>query len=296
MQALACKDNEMNVLTAGQRSLCAILALTLTMSGSVIVLAQATPRGRGGDNPPARQSEPQTRGGDRSPGRTSEPPAAPQSRDRGSEPSQPQRSSGGDARPSDVPTRGGDRSPVRTSEPPSAPARERGPEPTSHSRSSGGDSRPVRDTGRSGDPTPIVRGDRSPDRTSGPAVPPQRDNGSNSGRTDRGDRTDRADRPVTTEQRRDLTVTRLHSPSVHKPAATLTVEGLRFQPAGLTGMNVRGRHALPSLTAQEHHAPLIAGLIRSSVSAAGRNHRMHAALPGAGMVNVVEMVLFCGQR
>ena len=197
MQALACKDNEMNVLTAGQRSLCAILALTLTMSGSVMALAQATPRGRGNDNPPARQSEPPTRGGDRSPGRTSEPPAAPQSRDRGSEPSQPQRSSGGDARPSDVPTRGGDRSPVRTSEPPSAPARERGPEPTSPSRSSGGDSRPVRDTGRSGDPTPIVRGDRSPDRTSGPAVPPQRDNGSNSGRTDRTDRTDRADRPGT---------------------------------------------------------------------------------------------------
>ena len=95
---------------------------------------------------------------------------------------------------------------------------------------------------------------------------------------------------------RDRTATRLHSPSVHKPAATLTVEGLRFQPAGLTGMNVRGRHALPSLTALEHHAPPIAGLIHSSVSAAGRNHRMHAALPGAGMVNVVEMVLFCGQR
>jgi hypothetical protein len=134
MQALPCKDNEMNVLTAGQRSLCAILALTLTMSGSVMALGQATPRGRGGDNPPARQSEPQTRGGDRSPGRTSEPPAAPQSRDRGSEPSQPQRSSGGDARPSDVPTRGGDRSPGRTSEPPSAPARERSQEPTSPSR------------------------------------------------------------------------------------------------------------------------------------------------------------------
>ena len=95
---------------------------------------------------------------------------------------------------------------------------------------------------------------------------------------------------------RDLTAIRLHSPSVHKPAETSTGDALRFQPAGLTGMNVRGRHALPSLTAQEHHAPLIAGLIRSSVSAAGRNHRMHAALPGAGMVNVVEMVLFCGQR
>lgn len=95
---------------------------------------------------------------------------------------------------------------------------------------------------------------------------------------------------------RDRTATRLLSPSVHKLAATSTVDGLRFQPAGLTGMNVRGRHALPSLTAQEHHAPPIAGLIHSSVSAAGRNHRMHAALLGAGMVNVVEMVLFCGQR
>ena len=95
---------------------------------------------------------------------------------------------------------------------------------------------------------------------------------------------------------RDRTATRLHSPSVHKPAAISSGDGLRFQPAGLTGMNVRGRHALPSLTAQEHHAPPIAGLIHSSVSAAGRNHRMHAALPGAGMVNVVEMVLFCGQR
>ena len=95
---------------------------------------------------------------------------------------------------------------------------------------------------------------------------------------------------------RDQTATCHHSPSVHKPAAISTGEGLRFQPAGLTGMNVRGRHALPSLTAQEHHAPPIAGLIRNSVSAAGRNHRMHAALPGAGMVNVVEMVLFCGQR
>ena len=95
---------------------------------------------------------------------------------------------------------------------------------------------------------------------------------------------------------RDLTAIRLHSPSVHKPAETSTGDALHFQPAGLTGMNVRGRHALPSLTAQEHHAPMIAGLIRSSVSAAGRNHRMHAALPGAGMVNVVEMVLFCGQQ
>ena len=95
---------------------------------------------------------------------------------------------------------------------------------------------------------------------------------------------------------RDLTAIRLHSPSVHKPAETSTGDALHFQPAGLTGMNVRGRHALPSLTAQEHHAPPIAGLIHSSVSAAGRNHRMHAALLGAGMVNVVEMVLFCGQR
>ena len=195
MQALPCKDNEMNVLTAGQRSLCAILALTLTMSGSVIVLAQATPRGRGSDNPPARQSEPPTRGGDRSPGRTSEPPAVPQPRDRGSEPSQPQRSSGGDTRPSDVPTRGGDRSPVRTPEPPTGPARERGQDQTGPARSSGGDSRPVRDTGRDGAPTPIVRGDRSPDRTPGPAAPPQRDNGSN------GSRSDRADRPVTNDQR-----------------------------------------------------------------------------------------------
>lgn len=95
---------------------------------------------------------------------------------------------------------------------------------------------------------------------------------------------------------RDRTVTRLHSPSVHKPAVTSTGDALRFQPAGLTGMNVRGRHALPSLTAQEHPELQTAGLIRSSVSAAGRNHRMHAALPGAGMVNVVEMALFCGQR
>ena len=58
---------------------------------------------------------------------------------------------------------------------------------------------------------------------------------------------------------RDLTATRLHSPSVHKPAVTSTGDALHFQPAGLTGMNVRGRHALPSLTAQEHHAPRIAG-------------------------------------
>jgi len=89
---------------------------------------------------------------------------------------------------------------------------------------------------------------------------------------------------------RDRTATRLHSPSVHKPAATLTGGGLRCQPAGLTGMNVRGRHALPSLSAQEHHAPQIAGLIRSSASAAGRNHRMHVALPGAEMVNGAAMV------
>jgi hypothetical protein len=88
---------------------------------------------------------------------------------------------------------------------------------------------------------------------------------------------------------RDRTATRLHSHSVHKPAATSNGDGLRFQPAGLTGMNVRGRHALPSLSAQEHHAPQIAGLIRSSASAAGRNHRMHVALPGAGMVNVAAM-------
>lgn len=89
---------------------------------------------------------------------------------------------------------------------------------------------------------------------------------------------------------RDRTATHLHSPSVRKPAATSNGDGLRFQPAGLTGMNVRGRHALPSRTAQEHHAPLIAGLIRSSASAAGKNHRMHVALPGAGMVNGAAMV------
>jgi hypothetical protein len=89
---------------------------------------------------------------------------------------------------------------------------------------------------------------------------------------------------------RDRTATRLHSPSVHKPAVTLTGDGLRCQPAGLTGMNVRGRHALPSLSAQEHHAPQIDGLIHSSASAAGKNHRMHVALPGAGMVNGAAMV------
>ncbi|MFY8052832.1 MAG: hypothetical protein ACOVP2_09465, partial [Armatimonadaceae bacterium] len=103
----------MNVLTAGQRSLCAMLATTLTFSGSMTVWAQATPRSRGGDNGPSRQAEPQTRGGDRSPGRTSEPPVQ-QQRDRGNDSGQPQRSSGSDTRPSDVPTRGGDRSPVRT--------------------------------------------------------------------------------------------------------------------------------------------------------------------------------------
>jgi hypothetical protein len=89
---------------------------------------------------------------------------------------------------------------------------------------------------------------------------------------------------------RDRTATHLHSPSVRKPAATSTGDGLRFQPAGLTGMNVRGRHALPSLSAQEHHAPQIDGLIRSSVSADGKNHRMHVALPGDEMVNVAAMV------
>ena len=173
----------MNVLTAGQRSLCAMMAITLTLSGSLTALAQATPRGRGGENGPSRQAEPQTRGGDRSPGRTSEPPV-PQPRDRGSDPGQPQRSSGGDSRPADVPTRGGDRSPVRTPEPPAGP-----------SRPSGGDSRPGRETGRDERPTPIVRGDRSPDRTTGPASPPQRDNGS------RSDSSGRSDRPEQTEQR-----------------------------------------------------------------------------------------------
>ena len=89
---------------------------------------------------------------------------------------------------------------------------------------------------------------------------------------------------------RDRTATHLHSPLVRKPAATSTGAGLRFQRAGLTGMNVRERHALPSLTAQALHAPPIAGLSRSSASAAGKNHRMHVALPGAGMVNVAAMV------
>lgn len=168
----------MNVLTAGQRSLCAMMALTLTLSGSVTVLAQATPRGRGSDNSPSRQSEPQTRGGDRSPGRTSEPPA-PQSRDRGPEPT----------------PRGGDRSPTRTPEPPSGPARERGQDQNGPARTSGGESRPVREPGRDSAPTPIVKGDRSPDRTSTPSVPPQRDNGS------RPDVSGREDRSVPADQR-----------------------------------------------------------------------------------------------
>lgn len=167
----------MKVLTAGQRSLCAMLATTLTLSGSLTVWAQATPRSRGGDNGPSRQAEPQTRGGDRSPGRTSEPPVQ-QQRDRGNDSGQPQRSSGGDTRPSDVPTRGGDRSPVRTPDQPSGP-----------SRTTGGESRPVRDSGRNEAPTPIVRGDRSPDQSSGPALPAQRDNGSRSDSAGRGDRT-----------------------------------------------------------------------------------------------------------
>ena len=183
----------MNVLTAGQRSLFAMMALTLTLSGSLTVLAQATPRGRGSDNGPSRQSEPQTRGGDRAPGRTSEPPV-PQQRDRGSEPSQPQRSSGGDARPSDNPTRGGDRSPVRTPEPPSSPARERGQDQNGPARSSGSDNRPGRDSGRDSAPTPIARGDRSPDRSSTPSAP-QRDNGS------RPDTNGRVDRPVSNDDR-----------------------------------------------------------------------------------------------
>ncbi len=167
----------MKVLTAGQRSLCAMLATTLTLSGSLTVWAQATPRSRGGDNGSSRQAEPQTRGGDRSPGRTSEPPVQ-QQRDRGNDSGQPQRSSGGDTRPSDVPTRGRDRSPVRT------PDQQSGP-----SRTNGGESRPVRDSGRNEAPTPIVRGDRSPDRSTGPALPPQRDNGSRSDSAGRGDRT-----------------------------------------------------------------------------------------------------------
>jgi len=167
----------MKVLTAGQRSLCAMLATTLTLSGSLTVWAQATPRSRGGDNGPSRQAEPQTRGGDRSPGRTSEPPVQ-QQRDRGNDSGQPQRSSGGDTRPSDVPTRGGDRAPVRTPDQPSGP-----------SRTTGGDNRPVRDSGRNEAPTPIVRGDRSPDQSSGTALPPQRDNGSRSDSAGRGDRT-----------------------------------------------------------------------------------------------------------
>lgn len=167
----------MKVLTAGQRSLCAMLATTLTLSGSLTVWAQATPRSRGGDNGPSRQAEPQTRGGDRSPGRTSEPPVQ-QQRDRGNDSGQPQRSSGGDTRPSDVPTRGGDRAPVRTPDQPSGP-----------SRTTGGDNRPVRDSGRNEAPTPIVRGDRSPDQSSGPALPAQRDNGSRSDSAGRGDRT-----------------------------------------------------------------------------------------------------------
>ncbi len=173
----------MNVFTAGQRSLFAMMAVTLTLSGSLTALAQGTPRGRGGDSGPSRQSEPQTRGGDRAPSRSSEP-AGPQQRDRGSDPGQPQRSSGGESRPTDVPTRGGDRSPARTSEPQSPP-----------SRSTGSDSRPSRESGRDDAPTPIARGDRSPDRTSGPASPPQRDNGSKS------ENNGRSDRPVSTDQR-----------------------------------------------------------------------------------------------
>ena len=96
--------------------------------------------------------------------------------------------------------------------------------------------------------------------------------------------------------RRDQTVTNLLSPSVRKPAVTSTVDARHFQLAGLTGMNVRGRNALPSPSAQEHPERQIAGLTHSSASAAGRIHRMHAGLHGAGMVNVVGMVLFCGQR
>jgi hypothetical protein len=58
---------------------------------------------------------------------------------------------------------------------------------------------------------------------------------------------------------KDRTASHLHSPSVRKPAGTLTEGELRFRPAGLTGMNVRGRHALPSLSVQEHPELQIAG-------------------------------------
>lgn len=95
---------------------------------------------------------------------------------------------------------------------------------------------------------------------------------------------------------RDQTVTNLLSPSVRKPAVTSIEDARHFQPAGLTVMTVQVRHALPSLSVQEHPGLQIAGLTHSSASAAGRIHRMHAGLHGAGMVNVVGMVLFCGQR
>jgi hypothetical protein len=96
--------------------------------------------------------------------------------------------------------------------------------------------------------------------------------------------------------RRDQTVTNLRSRSVRKPAVTSIGDARHFQLAGLTGMNVRGRNALPSPSVQAHPERQIAGLTHSSASAAGRIHRMHAGLHGAGMVNVVAMVLFCGQR
>lgn len=149
----------------------------MTLGCSLEVLAQATPRGRGSDNGPARQTDSQTRGGDRAPGRTSEPPV-PQPRDRGSVPEVPQRSSGGESRPSENSGRGGDRSPSRPVESQSGP-----------SRPSGGDNRPVRDSGSNNQPTPIVRGERSPERTSGPSTPSQRDNGSRTDSDSRNGRT-----------------------------------------------------------------------------------------------------------
>ena len=195
-------------------------------------MAQATPRGRGGDNSPSRLSEPQTRGGDRAPGRSSEP-SAPQQRDRGSDPGQPQRSSGGDSRPTDVPTRGGDRSPVRTPEPQSGP-----------SRTSGGDTRPGRETGRDNSPTPVVRGNRSPDRTTAPATQTQRDNGS------RIDSSGRNDRPAQPEQR-DGRVPRGNQPPAGSRDAGRPQGSDRNQPPQSFGLQTsrdldRGRSPLPT--------------------------------------------------
>ena len=90
---------------------------------------------------------------------------------------------------------------------------------------------------------------------------------------------------------KDLIVISRRSHSAHNLAEIWTVDELPCPPAGLIGMIVKGRHALPSLIVPVRPVHQIAGLTHSSASAGGRKRPMRAVLRGDGMVAGLVTVL-----